>query len=183
MAETRKKNNAIAIDADAKNKSNRAMLLYEQLKKDLSVEGPSVFSAVLFLTCDILSNIPLKNISKETIDQRITFLGTKGAKFSNTVRQNVTQQLLEQLNLTRRPKEEVVKQILFLARYDDALLMEDFNQYKREICRRLDVSKQKLFKTICDMSCVLIRSDTEQLLFKNPEQRILDVEKNLHFKM
>lgn len=164
-------------------KSRKTLMLYDKLKKDLSVEAPTVFSAVLFLTCDVLSNIPLKNISKDTINRRVSFLASKGAKISSVVCQNVTDLLLEQVQNTKATKEELAKQVFVASKYSAVLLLEDFNQYKREICSRLDAPKQKFFKTICDVSCALIRSDTETLLFKNPEQRITDIEKDLRLKI
>lgn len=178
-----KNSNTVSNKSSFDDKSKKTMVLYNKLKKDLSVEGPSVFSAVLFLTCDVLSNIPSKNISKDIINQRISFLASKGAKISNVVCQNVTNFLLDQVKNTKSTKEELAKQVFMASKYSPSLLLEDFNQYKREICSRLDAPKQKFFKTICDVSCALIRSDTEVSIFKNPEQRITDVEKDLSLKI
>ena len=178
-----KKENQVEKSKGSADKAKKTMQLYDKLKRDFNIDSPSVFSAVLFLACDVLSNVPLKNISKDTIDQRVSFLSTKGAKFSSAVRKSVASCLLNQSLDAMATKEDLAKQVFLAVRYSDPLLMEDFNQYKKQICSRLDSSRQKFFKTICDLSYVLVRSDTELLLFKNPEQRILDVEKNLNLKI
>ena len=178
-----KKENKVVKSPDSATNAKKTMLLYEKLKKEFVVETPSVFSAILFLTCDVITNVPLKNISKETIEKRISSLATRGAKFSNAVRKTVSDYLLKEPLDLHSTREDIAKQVLLSAKYNDTLLMEDFNQYKKEICNRLDAPHQKFFKTICDLSCALVRSDTEASLFKNPEQRISDIEKNLNLKI
>ncbi len=182
MTFQKKENTSAKLSDKAKN-AKKTMFLYDKLKKEFVVETPSVFSAILFLTCDVLTNVPLKNISKEAIEKRILSLAERGAKFSSAVRKTVSDHLLKQPFDTHLTKEDIAKQVFMSAKYTDSLLIEDFNQYKKEICSRLDVQHQKSFKIICDLSCALVRSDTELSLFKNPEQRILDIEKNLNLKI
>lgn len=182
MTFQKKENTPAKLLDNAKN-AQKTMFLYDKLKNEFVVETPSVFSAILFLTCDVLTNVPLKNMSKEAIEKRISFLALKGAKFSSAVQKTMSDYLLKQPVDTYLTKEDIAKQVFLFARCNDTLLIEDFNQYKKEICSRLDAQHQKSFKTICDLSCALVRSDTEMSLFKNPEQRILDIEKNLNLKI
>lgn len=166
--------------------SSDSLILYNKLKGLLKDSKPTVFNQVLFLTCDILSNIVLKNASKEKIKSRITALTSKGFKLSNSVLNYVEDNLFDQisnLKLAERLNKQMIAMHIFQSSLqNEKLLKADFKQFRNNISSKLPLSDQQSFITICDFLYSFVRTDNTTSLFESPDSRIKNIEKHLNRK-